>query len=163
MEAICPNSYLKIEKAVDEMKKIVVDSSVIVKWLNREDEMYLEKADKVLSDAQNKKVRLIAPSLARYEVGNALLKKDLNLPAAFDSLGTAYNLPVSFVSETEDLAFESYEMAKAAKDSGNIKVTYYDTAFIALAKQEEATLVTDNPKHQEKIKGVKVIPLKDYK
>ena len=42
-------------------------------------------------------------------------------------------------------------------------MTYYDASFIALAKQEDAILVTDNPKHQTKISGVKVVPLGEYK
>ena len=135
----------------------------MVKWINRQDEQHLDQADKLLSDAETQKVNLITPSLARYEVGNALLKKDLNLPQAYDSFGTAYSLPVSFIPESENLAYDAYEMAKQIRVSGNKKVTYYDTAFTSLAKQENATLVTDNPKHQAKIKGVKVIALKDYK
>ena len=42
-------------------------------------------------------------------------------------------------------------------------ITYYDASFMALAKQEKATLVTDNPKHQRKIQGIKVIALKNYR
>lgn len=41
-------------------------------------------------------------------------------------------------------------------------ITYYDASFIALAKLENAQLVTDNPKHQGKTTEVKVIALQDY-
>ena len=33
-------------------KKVVVDSSVIVKWVNRDNELELDQADKLLSDVQ---------------------------------------------------------------------------------------------------------------
>jgi predicted nucleic acid-binding protein len=41
-------------------------------------------------------------------------------------------------------------------------MTYYDASFVALARIENAVLVTDNPKHQAKQLAVKVISLKDY-
>ena len=139
------------------MQKLVVDSSVIVKWLNTKNEINIEQADKILKDGQVGKITLIAPGLSRYEIGNALLNKNLILPQAFDALGTSYNLPVTFVPETKELAFDTYRMSQESK------ITYYDASFIALAKQTSATLVTDNPKHQAKVKGVNVVALKDYK
>lgn len=139
------------------MQKIVPDSSVIVKWLNQTDEKYLEQSDQVLLDATNGKSVLIAPELAKYEVGNTLLKsKDLSVPDARISLGTVYTLPIQFVPQTEKQANEAYIIALQTN------TTFYDASFVALAKQEKATLVTDNPKHQAKIKEVKVVALKDY-
>lgn len=145
------------------MVKIVPDSSVIVKWVNRDNELNLDKADKLLSDVQADKVELIAPELAKYEIGNALLKKGLGGAQSFQSLGTAYSLPVRFITETEELANQTYQMAYKARQGNVSNFTYYDASFAALAKQEEAVLVTDNPKHQAKIAGIKVIPLSEYK
>ncbi|MBI2010353.1 MAG: type II toxin-antitoxin system VapC family toxin [Candidatus Chisholmbacteria bacterium] len=142
--------------------KIVVDSSVIVKWVNRIDEFHLEQADSLLSDLESGKIDIITPEIARYEVGNSLLKKRLELPLALDSLTTVYNLPITVFPQTQKLAFETYRMAHEAKTNGFKKVTYYDAAFAALARQEEAILVTDNPKHQAKISGVRVVPLETY-
>ena len=50
------------------MKTLIVDSSVIVKWLNQTKEQNLEQADKILSEAREGKIQLIAPELAKYEV-----------------------------------------------------------------------------------------------
>lgn len=138
------------------MKPIVVDSSVSVKWINQIDEKFLEQADELLADAQAGSVNLIAPELSKYEIGNTLLKKRLDLPKALESLGTIYQLPVTFVPETEELANQTYQIAQEGS------ITYYDASFVALAKREKATLVTDNPKHQAKQLDVQVIPLKDY-
>lgn len=145
------------------MNKIVVDSSVIVKWLHQENENYTLQADVILNNAQEQNIKLLSSFLAMYEAGNALLKKSLSTSKAKVLLTVLYKLPVNYMPETQELAFETYKIAKSARDKGYKKVTYYDAAFMALAKLENATLVTDNPKHQAKVKGVKVVALKDYK
>lgn len=139
------------------MKNVVIDTSVTVKLLNAQQEKYIKQANKVLLDAQKGKISLLAPELSRYEIGNAIWKKKLEIPFAQDTLGTAYNLPVQFVKETYELACQTYEMAVKSN------ITYYDASFIALAKQENAVLVTDNIKHQGKALAIKVIPLSKYK
>lgn len=138
------------------MKQVVVDSSVTVKWINQVDEARLDQADKLLMDAQSGSVSLLAPELSKYEIGNALLRKGLDLSRAYTSLGTVYQLPVTFVPESEELAKQTY---KLADQTG---ITYYDASFVALAKQQNAILVTDNPKHQGKVKEISVIPLGNY-
>lgn len=146
------------------MIKVIPDSSVMVKWVSQQNELHLDQSDKLLLDVQNGKVELYAPELSKYEIGNALLKKSLTEPQAFQSLETIYSLPIQFVSETEELACETYHLAnevKLKKSSPNL--TYYDASFIALAKQEKAVLVTANPKHQTRAPRVKVVALAEYK
>lgn len=140
------------------LPKIVVDSSVIFKWLYRTDEKYLEQADKLLQDGYTNKIFLLAPELSKYEVGNVLLAaKKLDAGKAKEALEIFYALPVQFISETIELSKGTYVIGSK---SG---ITYYDASFAALAKQEKAILITDNPKHQQKLLGVRVIPLKDYR
>src|SRR3990167_9747667 len=133
------------------MQLIVADSSVIVKWLNERNEDRVSQAAETLEAARSNKVIIYAPELSRYEIGNDLLKKKLIISQAQDTLTTSYELPVIFVSETAKLAHATYEIA--LKNN----ITYYDASFIALAKNLNATLVTDNPKHQTKVKGIKVV------
>ena len=136
---------------------LVVDTSVIVKWLNQDNEDYIEQADKILKDAQLDKIIIIAPELARYEVGNALLLgKHLSIEQASIVLAQLYKLPITFVEDTAELAEKTFELAVQAE------ITYYDASFIALAYQYDATLVTDNMKHQGKLNSIKVRAIKDY-
>lgn len=138
--------------------KLVIDSSVIVKWLNKTDEKHLEQADKVIQDVHSGKVVVVTSELAKFEVGNALLiKKKLSTQQVEVPLAGLFELPLEFISQSYNLARETYAIAKSCH------ITYYDAAFIALAKQEKATLVTDNIKHQGRVSEVKVIPLKNYK
>lgn len=140
------------------LPRIVVDSSVILKWLYRTDEKYLEQADKILQDGYTNKIFILAPELAKYEVGNVLLAaKKLEVGKAKEALEVFYSFPVQFISETIEISKSTYVIGS------KFYVTYYDASFIALAKQENAILITDNPKHQQKFPGVKVVPLKDYR
>ncbi len=139
------------------MNTLIVDSSIIIKWLNKKDELNIEKATLILEDTHSGKVELFAPELAKYEVGNVLLtSKKLNIQEADISLGTVYSLPITFISETEDLSKQTFELAY------KLGITYYDASFLSLAKQYDATLVTDNIKHQGKSSDVKAVSLNDY-
>ena len=138
-------------------KHFVVDSSVIIKWLNHIDEDYIQQAQRLLDHIEAGDVIAIIPDLVKYEVGNALLvKKGLNLTQANVSLGTVYNLPLTFVPMTQNLAELTY------KTGQELNITFYDASFVSIAEQLGAVLVTDNVKHQGKSTKVKVIPLKDY-
>ena len=139
------------------MKTLIVDTSVIVKWININKEENTENADAILEDVKNGHAELLAPELAKYELGNVLLKgKQLTPQEAIVSLGTVYSLPITFVEESEELARQAYNLAYI---NG---ITYYDASFMSLAKQYNATLVTDNIKHQGKATDVKVKSLSDY-
>lgn len=136
---------------------LVVDSSVVVKWLHTKNEKYLNQANQIMADAQSGTVILLAPELVKYEVGNALLlSKRLSPENSRIILKTLYSLQIQFVPDSEELAIETYRIAQ------NLGITYYDASFVALAKREKAALVTDNPKHQGKHLDVQVIPLKEY-
>lgn len=138
-------------------KKTVVDSSVIIKWLNTDNEQNLEQADKLLQKARDGKTELFAPELAKYEIGNVLLKgKQLTSNQAKISLGTVYALPITYVTDSQVLAHETYSLAH------QLEITYYDASFMSLARQYNAVLVTENIKHQGKSEKVKVTSLQDY-
>jgi predicted nucleic acid-binding protein len=136
---------------------VVTDTSVIIKWLNQDNEGCLKQADAILRDVQSGKVTLLAPELAKYEVGNVLLfSKKLSQSQATLVLTYFYKLPISFIEDSEVL---SRQTVAYVIDEG---VTYYDASFMALAKQYGADLITDNIKHQGRATDIKVIPLKDY-
>jgi predicted nucleic acid-binding protein len=139
------------------VKKLVIDSSVAVKWTNSLNENLLDQADIIFDEVEAGKIQLFAPELLRYEVGNALLNKKLELPQSKASLTSLYAVPIHYIVETEKQAYETMEIAHTCN------ITYYDASFISLAQKYECPLVTNNPKHQKKYPGVKVIPLKEYK
>lgn len=140
-------------------KLLVIDSSVAVKWLHQINEDYLFQADLIIKNAQKKEITLVMPELAKYEIGNALVYKNLEVPILLRLIEDFYLLPIQFVPEDVNLARLTIEIAQ------NYKMTYYDASFIALAKKLKGVLVTNNPKHQQKYKDTqpKIIALKDYR
>ena len=137
--------------------KVVVDTSVLVKWLNQTDEKNIDKADQIMKSALEGDIQLLAPELAKYELGNVLLKgKQLNPQEANISSRTTYSLPINFIPESEDLAKDTYTLAF------DLGITYYDASFMSLAKQNDAILVTENIKHQGKSRDIKVKSLGEY-
>lgn len=139
------------------MKTLIVDSSVIVKWLNQTKEQSLEQADKILEEAKEGQIELITPELAKYEIGNVLITKRIDSSKVKASLTAFYSLPIAFITESLELAEKTYSLAHS------LKLTYYDASFLSLAKQYNAALVTENIKHQGKASNIKVIPLSQYK
>jgi len=141
------------------MTTLVIDSSVIIKWLNQDSELFIEQADLLLKHAVQNKVELLAPELAKYEVGNVLLKgKKLSNKQFTQILETMSELPIRYIGEDQQLAQKSFEIAT------KFMMTYYDAVFVALSDVFGAKLVTDNLKHQGKASSViEVISLKDYR
>lgn len=138
------------------MDTIVVDSSVIVKWLNQTSEENLKQADKLLQLAQDGELELLAPELAKYEIGNVLITKLINNTEAEIALQALYLLPITFITESIQIAHQTFFLAHS------LRITYYDASFLSLAKLYSATLVTENIKHQGKSTDVKIVSLKDY-
>lgn len=137
--------------------KIVVDSSVVVKWLLSKNEKYVENALVLLEQIRKGSVNCLAPELVKYEISNAVLNKKVSSDIAELALSTFYRIPIQYSLFFEELTKEAYKIAEANR------ITLYDSSFMALALREDAVLVTDNPKHQDKkISGLKVISLKDY-
>lgn len=136
---------------------LVVDSSVVIKWLFTQDEEYVAQADQILQNAQEQRAQLYAPELTRYEIGNILWKKkQLSVKDVQTLLVIYYGFPLIYVAQTEELA------KYAAHISRTYDITYYDASFLALTDALHATLVTDNVKHQGKFSDISVIGLKDY-
>lgn len=137
---------------------LVVDSSVALKWLHKTNEDNLSQADLIIKRAQENGILLYMPELAKYEIGNALVYKNLELLILMRLVERFYVLPIQFISEDLNLSQLTIEIAHVNK------ITYYDASFISLAEKLHADLVTDNPKHQ-KLRGkkLKVISLKDYR
>lgn len=139
------------------MKTLIIDTSVIIKWLNQDNENYTEKTDSILEEVREGKAELLIPELCKYEVGNVLLYgKKQNFQQANLSFKAFYSLPLTFITESEELSKQTYQLAY------NYGITYYDAAFMSLAKMYDAILVTDNFKHQGKTKDITVISLEDY-
>jgi predicted nucleic acid-binding protein len=112
---------------------LVVDASVAVKWVLPEPD-----SDQAVA-LRTEEPDVIAPSLVVAEIGNALwksaLRKDLSRPEALDALRIAtahFNRLVGL----EDLAADAMALAIDGRQP------IYDCFYLALARRENAALVT---------------------
>lgn len=138
-------------------RQVVVDASVMAKWLRTEKEKYIEQANAMLDDLQKGYIELYAPELAKYEIGNFLKKRKLLAHEAKASLASYYSIPITFIAETKELAEKTYKFAD------ELNITYYDAAYLSLAEELNSALITENVKHHGSTTKVKVIPLARYK
>jgi len=137
-------------------QKIILDSSVIVKFLFSEGEEYLRQADQLLHETREGAIDLLAPVLSKYEVGNVIRFRNMTITEKqvnWDNFGL---VPIKFIEMQEKDGRRALDIAEM------FKITFYDAIFLALAERMKAILVTANPKHQKKLAGVKVVDLKDY-
>jgi predicted nucleic acid-binding protein len=117
--------------------KIVVDSSVLVKWFKSRNEDLLAEARKLLEEVERHPLEVHVPALLLYEVGNILLLKTQLGPAALDEAITHMEaLPFSVAPPATPL------LRRAARLGRELDLTFYDASFLALAVELDCPLIT---------------------
>lgn len=139
------------------MQRIVVDASVIVKWLSSHNEQWLDKVDLLMQRASKGRLQLVAPTIALYETANAVRYKSLSGPEKIECIDRLYELPIKYY----DISNIGAKIALVIAQDGDI--TYYDAVYGELAERLNTELITANPKHHKKMNRVEVIALQDYK
>ncbi len=124
------------------MKVFVIDASVAVKWYIPEP--FSEQAVYYLELLKAGQAKLLAPELIVAEMGNVLWKKELS--------GELTRGEVHLIGETLASSFPAELMdnrlllSAALELSTNLKMTLYDSLYLALAIVKKAQLVTADKK-----------------
>lgn len=123
------------------MDKIVVDSSVAIKWFVVEP--YSAEARRVLDDYRAGTLTLLAPDLINAEIGNVVWKKH-----RFQGLAVADGQQI--IDEFRKLKFELISSAALLDEAYRLAVahqrTVYDALYIALSVREQCLFVTADEK-----------------
>lgn len=116
---------------------VINDASVVIKWFHAEGEEEVAPARALLTRQSERTVALFVLDLTRYEIGNALLRGHMGLPAAnVDTvLGALSELCPAITPTNEDLRTAT----ALAQERG---LTLYDAAYAAVARQRGARLAT---------------------
>jgi len=125
-------------KFFDKKVKIVLDTSVIVKWFFKDDEENIKKADLILKQYLNNEIIVIIPELSAFELANVLrnkIKKYQNVN--LDIIDRLFNLGIIFYVDKEILKI-------AIKIATDINESVYDCIFIATAERFDCKLITDD-------------------
>ncbi len=120
------------------MTRLVVDSSIVVRWMLHEGEPHREEAVAVLDAAFEERVEIHAPALLFFEVGNALAMKARRLGRSPNArpLSDLFGAPL----RSHELDLEGAHRALTL--AGDHRLTFYDTTFVVLAERLDCPLVT---------------------
>ena len=121
--------------------KIVVDTSVLIKWIKTKDEELVNEARRLLTEIERRPLEVHVPALLVYEVGNILLlKTDLESAGLNDAISNLETLPFAVAPPATPL------LRRAARLGKEFNLTFYDASFLALAVELDCPFVTaDRP------------------
>lgn len=139
------------------MDTYVLDTSVIIKWYFTKNEAHTKQAQNILRDIKNEKLHIVIPSILAVELLNVFIKgKKLQFPEIQLLLSSFYTLPLTTIEPEELLLVET------AKISQTYNIAAYDALFVALAREENCQLISDDSKAHGKITDGSVLLLQDY-
>jgi len=138
------------------MKKYVVDTSVIIKWLAPQNEKHLDKALKLLDDLRNERIEIITSDFVYYEVGNVLRwGKRLAFKDYIKAFRALFSTPLTFLPFDKNMVEIIFSIMQ------HKLISFYDSLFVAIAHLEGCPLISADEKHHRGLPNV--VFLKDYK
>jgi predicted nucleic acid-binding protein len=117
--------------------KIVVDTSVLIKWIKTRDEKLRREALDLLGVIQRRPLEVTVPALLLYELGNLLLLKTrLDSGGIAAAIEHVLHLPIAVENP------EPGVLRRTARLGRELKLTFYDASFLALAEELDCVFVT---------------------
>ncbi|GAB4484717.1 MAG: type II toxin-antitoxin system VapC family toxin [Thermodesulfovibrionales bacterium] len=132
---------------------IVLDASVVLKWLF-EDEDGVLRAARLKDGHVSGEETVAVPDLLFYEIGNVLATKTR---ISDEDIAEAFSLLWDFSLERFDFGLEDY--LGALDLSRRYRITLYDAAYVELSRRLKTRFVTADRKLYEKIKDMKTVEL----
>lgn len=121
------------------MTTYVIDASVLVKYVILAE--YDDSVERILSLHQESGIQLVAPSFLLVECANVLWKDALRTGDPIEDVIAALNnlrgINISLVPQ-EDLLDDALRLAV------EINITVYDALYCALARRENAEIITED-------------------
>lgn len=135
------------------MKYFVVDASLILKTILKEDESVARKLRSVLEKVKHKKVELISVKLLKSEVANGIRFGEKKSELGLRYFEAIWDLPIKYMT------LSKIQMKNCLRLSYDLDTTVYDTSYHVLAKVHNAVFLTCDEKYYEKAKGLGDIEL----
>ena len=115
------------------MIELVLDASVVIKWFRSEAERYVDAARALRRSFEAGDLLVFAPPLLGLEILNVAGRRWAWEAGPLGELA----------SSLDELGFEWVELAHVARWTA-AGLTAYDAAYVAVAEQTSATLITDD-------------------
>lgn len=135
----------------------ILDSSVAIKWLTKE-EPFSQQADKVLDDYLAEQIEIEIPDIFWWEIGN-YFGREADEKTATVVLMNLKKYQFSTHMLTNSMSVNAFKIMGKAKG-----VSFYDASYHALALEREGTFLTSDKKYVDKAKHLgSVCLLQNYK
>lgn len=136
------------------MKSYVVDASIVLKWLNQENEEAVKNAIEFLTGAIAGEYHLFSSDLLPHEVFNALIRgKRITGEKLKEAINNFFDFPIEIIPTSSVITVESSLIAE------NYNMTFYDAVYVGIAHTKQLPLVTANIRHQGKFEKINVIDI----
>ena len=123
-------------------------------WEEKESEKVIE----ILKKFKDDKIEIIMPSIAYYEIANAIrFNKELSKGEKKEAIENFYLLEI----EKVDLTLE--EMEKCIEIADKKNTTIYDTSYYILSKKMNTIYITADKEFKERIDDKNVVLLENLK
>jgi predicted nucleic acid-binding protein len=127
------------------VNQVVLDASVVAKWFQTEDEDHVEVAQGLRSEYEAGKLTVLAPPLLTLELLNSAARR----------WGWDEHQLVELAQTLEQISFERVDADPVAVARWAARgLTAYDAAYVAVAEQTGATLVTADAEILARAPGV---------
>lgn len=131
---------------------MILDSSVIFKWFFAEEGT--DRALLIYQDIKEEKINLSLPRLLMYEIGNIVLNhKPYSQEKIIVAREILETLPLSF----HDFTFRQWR--EIIEEAHHFQISFYDCAYIYLARQLSTDFITADKKLFEKTKKLGFVKL----
>lgn len=131
------------------MARIVLDSSVLIKWIKERDEELVAQARNLLREVERLDLSVNVPALLLYEIGNILLLKSRLSPRGLDeALDHLEALPLVVAPPAAPL------LRRAARLGRDMGLTFHDASFLALAVELGCPFITADGRLFERAKAL---------
>jgi len=118
-------------------QKIVVDTSVLIKWIKTQNEELVNEARRLLNEVETKPLDVHVPALLLYEIGNILLLiTRLDPHGLANAIGHLEALPFIVAPPATPL------LSRPARLGRELSLTFYDASFLAVAVELDCPLIT---------------------
>ncbi|MEK7565527.1 MAG: type II toxin-antitoxin system VapC family toxin [Patescibacteria group bacterium] len=128
------------------MKKLVVDASVCLKWVFKEENS--DRARLLLTQQGKNEVLLLVPALWEYEIVNgfasAMLRKKISFLQARKFLKLVLEANLEIISM-------SGLLEKCLENAKKYQISAYDSAYVTLARENGLILVSADDRLVEKV------------
>lgn len=133
--------------------RYVVDASVIIAYLFKEEKTIIAKVDQLIEKASKEDIEIYSTYLLPMEVGNIIKQKEINKFEGLKVFSKFFEFPLQYVNLDASYLRKCMELVYATNAS------FYDVSYHVLALVNKATFLTLDKKYFEKAKELGNIEL----